>query len=108
MSETTFKALVALFGLAFTLAFFVLVLPTFFESWDIVGAFAGGFVNPFSTGYALDTILCGAILTVWIVHERRAYKIRHGWVAIALCLVPGVATAFATYLLLRQHQLSAR
>lgn len=105
MSEPAFRTLVALVGVGFAVTFCVIVVPAL--TWDIPGAFAAGFVNPFSSGYALDTILCGVILIIWIVHERHTRGIRHGWIAILLCLVPGVATGFALYLILRSTQLRA-
>ncbi|MFC3301334.1 DUF2834 domain-containing protein [Parvularcula lutaonensis] len=100
-----FRGLIAALGAAFTLFFLIYVLPPALESGDIVGAFAAGFVNPFAAGYSLDTIICGLILIVWILYERSSLGIRHGWVFIPVAFVPGVATAFAGYLLLRMAQL---
>ncbi|HAE25773.1 MULTISPECIES: DUF2834 domain-containing protein [Hyphomonas] len=108
MSKTIFEASVLLVGAAFTIAFGVIVVPALIESGDIAGAFAAGFVNPFASGYSLDTILCAVILVVWVLHERSALGIRHGWVAIPLSIIPGVAPAFAVYLVIRSRQLSAR
>lgn len=71
----------------------------------MLGAFAAGFVNPYSSGYSLDVILCALILFVWIFYERKARGIKHGWIAIPLSFVPGVATGFAVYLVLRSRQL---
>lgn len=78
-------------------------MPALLESRDIVGAFAAGFVNPFSSGYSLDVILCAVILFVWIIYERRAIGIKHGWIAIPLSFAPGVATGLAVYLALRSR-----
>jgi Protein of unknown function DUF2834 len=108
MSKTIFEATVILLGTAFTIAFGVIVVPALLESGEIVGAFAAGFVNPFASGYSLDTILCAIILMVWVLYERSALGIRHGWIAIPLSLIPGVALAFAVYLVIRSRQLSAR
>lgn len=52
--------------------------------------------------------MCGLVLAVWVVYERSALGIRHGWVAIPLSAVPGVATAFGVYLFIRSRQLSQR
>ena len=108
MPDIVFKSLVGLFGAAFALIFCIVVLPPLFETMDVLGAFAAGFVNPFSTGYAMDAILCAAILIVWVLYERRALAVRGGWVAIPLCVLPGVATAFAAYLLIRLPQTRTR
>lgn len=105
MSKTVFEAIVLVLGIAFAIAFAVIVIPPLLQSGDVIGAFAAGFVNPFSSGYSLDTIFCGLILLVWVVYERQSLGIKHGWVAVPLSFVPGVATAFAVYLILRMRQL---
>jgi Terpene cyclase DEP1 len=107
MSRSTFITLVALLGGAFAGAFCVMVLPPLVAHPDVVGAMMAGFVNPYASGYALDAITCWLILAVWVVHESRAKGIRHGWVALALGLAPGVATGLACYLILRTQQLSS-
>ena len=106
MTRTAFEASVALLGIAFAIAFAIIVVPPLIESGDIVGAFAAGFVNPYASGYSLDTIMCALILITWIVYERSALGIRHGWIAIPLSFAPGVATAFGAYLVIRSRQLS--
>ncbi len=103
MSKKLFETLTIVLGLAFTLAFFVIVVPPLLVDGDVVGAFAAGFVNPYSSGYSLDVIITGLILIVWIIYERQALGVRYGWTCIVLCAVPGVATAFALYLLLRSR-----
>jgi hypothetical protein len=108
MSGPVFKGLIGFLGAAFTLVFCIIVVPAFLESPDIIGAFAAGFVNPFSTGYSIDAILCAAILIAWIIYEKSALHVRHGWIAVPLCAVPGVATAFAVYLLIRFNQVAAK
>jgi len=104
MSQTMFKTLVLLIGLGFAVAFGILCIPPLLRDPDLLGAFAAGFVNPYSSGYALDAICCWALLTVWVIHEARSEGIRHGWIAVLLGIVPGVATGFAIYLLLRLRQ----
>ena len=101
MSKSVYESLVVLLGAAFAVAFVVIVMPPLLESGDVVGAFAAGFVNPYSSGYSLDAILTGLILVVWVLYERSTLGVRHGWVAIILCFVPGVAVALAYYLILR-------
>lgn len=103
MTKRVFEGSVLLLGALFAFAFLVIVVPPLIESGDVAGALAAGFVNPYSTGYSLDAILTGLILIAWIVYERQALGVRFGWVAILLCFLPGVATAFAVYLLLRSR-----
>jgi len=107
MNEQQFSVAVIALGLAFTVIFCAVVVPPLIENPDVLGAFAAGFVNPYSSGYSADVIVCYCILAVWIWHEAATLSIRHGWVCLILGLVPGVAVGFALYLLLRQRQLRA-
>ena len=100
-----YRPIYAILAALFAAAFGVIVLPPLLASGDVLGAFAAGFVNPYASGYALDAILCWCVLAVWVVQEARERGIRHGWVALLLGVVPGVATGFAVYLLLRERQL---
>lgn len=106
MSKSLFEALVAALGVLFTVAFFIVVVPPLIQSGDVLGAFAAGFVNPYSSGYSIDAIVCAFILMIWVLHERKTLNLKHGWMAILLSFVPGVATAFAFYLVIRSRQLS--
>jgi len=105
MSKSLFETLVLALGILFAIAFAVIVVPPLLQSGDILGAFAAGFVNPYSSGYSLDVILCAVILLVWILYERQTRGIKHGWIAALLSVVPGVATGFAVYLVLRSRQI---
>lgn len=109
MSRSVYRALLGLLALTFAGAFSLLVLPAFFaEQPGLYAAFAAGFVNPYAAGYALDVILCWWVLAVWVWHDARDHGIRYGWIALLLGIVPGVATGFAVYLLMRSHQMEAR
>lgn len=101
MNQTAFRTLLVTLAAAFTAAFVAICVPPFLQNPDILGAFAGGFVNPYATGYALDVFFSWAVLAVWVAHEAKVKGVRHGWVALVLGVVPGVAVGFATYLLLR-------
>lgn len=90
-------------AITFTVIFCILIVPPLIENPDVLGAFAGGFVNPFASGYSVDVFCCWAILLLWVVSESN--KIRHGWICIVLGMVPGVAVGFALYLLMRSRQL---
>ncbi len=106
MAQRVFEASVLALGLAFTIFFFAIVFPPLLASGDVVGAFAAGFVNPFASGYSTDVIMCALILIVWMIYERQQFGIRHGWVILPLSFFPGVALAFAVYLVLRSRQIS--
>jgi len=105
MPNKIFEVTTIALGAAFAIAFCFIVVPPLLETGDVVGAFAAGFVNPFSSGYSLDVIVCGLILLVWIFHERSSLGVRYGWIAIPLSFLPGVATGFAIYLIIRSRQL---
>ncbi len=104
MNPSRFRILLLVLGSAFTVCFVYFVIPPLLENFDVLGAFAGGFVNPFSTGYALDVIFTWLVLASWIFYEAKTKGIKYGWVALLLGIVPGVATGFAFYLLLRLKQ----
>ena len=97
-------SVIALVGLGFAAAFAVICVPPFLQNPDLVGAFCAGFVNRYAAGFSLDAIACWVILTTWIVHERATLNVKHGWIAIVLGAVPGVATGFALYLFLRARK----
>jgi hypothetical protein len=105
MSQPVFKALVLAIGAGFAIAFAIIVIPPLLASGDVLGGFAAGFVNPYASGYALDTIACWCVLSVWVLYERARYGVRHGWVTLLLGVAPGVATGFAVYLWLRTRSM---
>lgn len=100
MSVKRFRYLTAALGGGFTAAFGALVVPAFLRDPDVLAAFAAGFVNPFAAGYSLDAITCWCLLVVWVIHEAGARGVRHGWVAVVIGVVPGVAAGLAVYLLI--------
>ena len=104
MTARVFRAILIFLAMAFAIAFAAICIPPFVKNPNIPGAFAGGFVNPYATGYALDVFFTWAVLAAWVVYEARVKRVRHGWVALALGVVPSVATGFAVYLLLRLKQ----
>lgn len=103
MNQGLFKILLVSVAALFTVYFSLTIIPELIKNPDIIGAFAAGFVNPYSSGYSTDVILCWVILAIWIVHERLLYGVQYGWVCLVLGLVPGVAVGFALYLLIRQR-----
>lgn len=104
MSTQAFRISLLVLAAAFTIAFAVVCIPPLLENPDIVAAFAGGFVNPYASGYALDIFFTWGVLAAWVVYEAKAKGVRYGWVALVLGVVPGVAVGFAVYLLLRLKQ----
>lgn len=107
MHRTTYRAMLIFLALGFAVLFTFIIVPPLLASGDVMGAFAAGFVNPYSSGYALDAICSWLVLATWVIYEARTRHIRHGWMALLLGVVPGVATGFAVYLLLRmrhEHQ----
>ncbi len=104
MNTPAFRICLIVLAAAFTAAFVAVCIPPFIENPDVVGAFGAGFVNPYSSGYALDIFFTWAVLAAWVAHEARTQRIRHGWVALVLGVVPGVAVGLAAYLLLRLQQ----
>lgn len=105
--DRLFRAVLILLGGGFALFFVLYVAPPLFPDLDIAGALAAGFVNPFAAGYSTDTIMCWFVLATWVVYERVMLGTRHGWIALLVGLVPGVATGFALYLLIRMKQAAA-
>lgn len=105
MSERSFHTAIIAVGLAFTALFCAVVIPPLLDDPDLIAAFGAGFVNPYASGYSADVIACWVILAIWVVFEHRSRSVRHGWVCLALGVVPGVAVGLAAYLVLRSRQL---
>ncbi len=105
MGKKAFQALNLAIAVGFTAVFAAVVVPALVENPDIIGAFGAGFVNPFASGYASDVFFCWGALAVWVIYEAKTHNIRHGWVCLALGVVPGVAVGLSLYLILRQRQL---
>jgi hypothetical protein len=102
MSERTFRLALGAVMAFFTVAFVVLVFPALVDDGgDIFGAAGDGFANPYSSAYSFDVLCSYAVLTIWVVWERRTRRQRYGWVCLLLGLVPGLAVGFGSYLLLR-------
>ena len=105
MSESFFRITVCSAALFFTIFFAVVVVPPLIANPDIWGAFAAGFVNPYSSGYSMDVFVSWVILAAWVAYEAKVYSVRKGWVCLLIGIVPGVAVGFAAYLRLRAKQI---
>ncbi|MEP3227158.1 MAG: DUF2834 domain-containing protein [Parasphingorhabdus sp.] len=108
MSETIFKVTIIGAAIIFAALFSIWIIPALIVDQDIIGAFAAGFVNPYSSGYSADVLACWVILAAWIAYEAKVHKIRHGWICALLGIIPGVAVGFALYLLVRMRQSGGR
>ncbi len=92
----------------FTAYFVMVIVPELLADQDIIAAFLAGFVNPYSTGYSLDVIACWLFLLAWVLHERRAFKVQHGWLALIIGIVPGVIVGLVAYTIIRLGQVQVR
>jgi hypothetical protein len=99
MTEQQFRVTIVLVALGFSAYFGVVVIPPLLDNPDLIGAFAAGFANPYSSGYSADVIACWLVLAAWVIFEANAVK--YGWLCLIVGVVPGVAVGFAAYLLLR-------
>jgi hypothetical protein len=106
MSTLAFKRVLMALGTGFALFFAITIVPPLLRDLDVWGAAMAGFVNPYAAGYSTDTIMCWLVLAAWVWHDRSQHGIRHGWVALLLGAVPGVATGLSVYLLMRLAQKS--
>lgn len=105
MNTTIYRTLLYAIAIGFSAVFLVIVIPPFARQPDLLAAIMAGFVNPYASAFALDAICSWCVLAVWVICEARVKGIRHGWFALALGVLPGVATGFAAYLLIRHGQL---
>ena len=105
MNQRIFELAMISVALLFTVFFVVVVVPALLQDGDIVGAFAAGFVNPYSSGYSFDVIVCWFALAIWVFYERSNYSVKHGWFCLLLGVVPGVAVGLSLYIVLRARQL---
>jgi hypothetical protein len=106
MNDKSYKLALVLVAIGFSLVFCVVVVPPLIENPDVLGAFAAGFVNPYAAGYSSDVLFCWAVLAVLVVYESKVLSVKHGWVCLALGIVPGVAVGFALYFLIRHPQIT--
>jgi hypothetical protein len=106
MPDTRFHWTLLFLAAAFTAALAVVVVPPLIEDdLGVIQAFRDGFANPYASGFALDTMFTFLVLTVWVVYEAQYRGVRRGWIALVVCLVPGVAAGLATYLLIRHQKI---
>lgn len=106
MPDTRFHWTLLFLAVAFTVAVGWIVVPPLVESdLGVVQAFRDAFANPYSSGFAVNTLFTFAVLCVWVIYEAQRRGVRRGWIALVVCLVPGVAAGLATYLLIRHQKI---
>ena len=108
MSIWVFRIAILAAGLGFTAYFGMTLIPALVENPDIFAALAAGMVNPFAATYSMDAVASWFILSSWVIYEARTLGVRNGWLCIVLGLCPGVALAFAVYLIIRAGQIEER
>jgi hypothetical protein len=102
--KTAYLSALGIIGIGFATFFFITLGPLLIENPDVFAAFEAGYVNPYSSGFATDAIACWLVLAAWVIYEKFEKGIKHGWIALLIGLVPGVAKAFALYLVMRMRQ----
>lgn len=106
MPDTRFDWIVITLAVAFMAVLVVVAVPTFVDDGlDIVHAVDQAFVNPYSSAFTIDILFTYAIFFAWVVYEAQYRDVRHGWVALVLGLVIGVAVGLASYLLIRHKEI---
>ena len=106
--KTIYQLILAALGIGFAAFFFITLGPILIENPDVIAAFKAGYVNPYSSGFSTDAISCWMVLAAWVIYEKFEKGITHDWIALLLGLVPGVATGFALYLIMRMRQLEPK
>lgn len=111
--DRIFKLALWALAIVFTGVFLKVAGPQTAADWALWQAnpmygFGQGFVNPYASAYAFDIVFSYAVLAVWVIYEAVARKVKHGWIALVLGVVPGVAVGLAAYLLIRGRQVSAQ
>lgn len=106
MPQTRFDWILIALGAAFVLTLGIVALPTFLEDGlSLVSALEGSFANPYASGVAIDILFTYAVLAAWVIYEYQYRDVQHGWVALVLGLIIGVAVGLALYLLIRHKEI---
>ncbi len=105
MYNKIFYSLLVIFSVFYTGLFLWLFVPAQISNPDMIFALTSGFVNPYSSVYSADLLVCWAILALWIWYEAKVHSIKRGWLCILLGFAPGVAVGLSVYLIMRNRQL---
>ncbi len=106
MPRTRFDWIIIALAATFVVALAVVVVPTFVDdNLDLVHAFDQALINPYATGFATDLLFTYLILCAWVLYEANYRGVRHGWIAIVLGFLIGVAVGLTIYLLIRHREI---
>jgi hypothetical protein len=106
MPETRFDWILIALGLGFVVTIGVVVVPTFLaDGLNVVTALDDAFANTYASGFAIDTLFTYFVLAAWVIYEYQYRAVQHGWVALVLGLVIGVAAGLVFYLLIRHREI---
>jgi len=106
MKESTFRVLLIIMGIGFSLYALFFFFPPIIQKPDIIGVLKAGFVNTYATAYSIDLIACWVVMIFWVIHERFKFQISYGWVCIPIGLTLGVVVGLSLYLLIRTSHFS--
>ncbi len=92
-----------------------IVLPyTQFVSWsnengfDLDSMVSLMFANQIASGIALDALVAGLAILLFILIDRKESKVKYWWVSILGIFLSGIAFALPFYLYLRELSLEKR
>jgi hypothetical protein len=106
MPQTRFDWILIALAAAFVLTLGVVTVSTFLDDGlSLVAVLDGSFANPYASGVAVDLLFTYAVLAAWVIYEYQFRDVRHGWVALVLGLLVGVAVGLVTYLLIRHREI---
>lgn len=105
MTERIFKVGLIALAAVFTVLFVAIIPPALIDDdLDFWGGAVETFANPYASGVSVDVLMSYGVLALWVAYEAIARKVRRGWIALLLGLVPGLTVGLAAYLLIRMRQ----
>ena len=106
MPETRFDWVLIALGVAFIATIGIVVIPTFLDDGlNLITAVDEAFANPYASGVAIDLLFTYVVLAAWVIYEYQYRDVQHGWIALVLGLVVGVAIGLVFYLLIRHREI---
>ncbi len=106
MTERSFKTGLITLAAIFTVLF-VMIIGSALDELTLANAVDDMFANPAASGVSADVLLTYAVLALWVFYEAKTKKVRRGWIALLVGIVPGVTVGLAAYLLIRMRQVEA-
>ena len=106
MPDTRFDWILAALGVVFTVVSLAVIFPQFAEdNLNIIAMADGAFANPYAAGASIDVIFTYLVLAAWVIYEFQYRGVQHGWLALVVGLVIGVAAGLVVYLLVRHREI---